>query len=153
MLPVVLYNGDAPWTATREMRELIAPVPVALEPCQPSHRALLFDERRFAVDELPLGNLMRAVVAFEQSRVPADLVRVVRALAEGRAEGLAAGRRAMLRRLAAVRFGEVDGERVDALLGAADGPERHEAVAELILDADSGANLVDRVERFVRRPD
>lgn len=212
VLPVVLYNGDAPWTASLQMRELIAPVPVALEPCQPSQRALLLDERRFAVDDLPLGNLMRSVVAFEQSRVPADLVRVARALAEllrapedsdlaqafldwmrqlvnrmrpehaelelgatleeagmsladrvaewprqwreeGRREGLVAGRRAMLRRLAVVRFGEAVGERVDALLGAADGPERLEAVAELILEADSGANLVDRVERLVRQPD
>ena len=73
VLPVVLYNGDAPWTAALEMRDLIAPVPAELAPCQPSQRALLLDERRAAVDDLPLGNLMRAVVGFEQSRTPADL--------------------------------------------------------------------------------
>ena len=192
------------------MRELIAPVPAPLERCQPSQRALLLDERRLAVDDLPLDNLMRAVVAFEQSRMPADLVRVARALAEllrapedsdlaqafldwmrqlvnrmrpghaelelgatleeagmsladrvaewprqwreeGRREGMAEGRRAMVRRLAAVRFGEAVGERVDALVGAADDPERLEAVAELILDADSGTDLVDRVEQLLRQ--
>ena len=70
---MVLYNGDAPWTAALEMRDLIALVPAELAPCQPSQRALLLDERRAAVDDLPLGNLMRAVVGFEQSRTPADL--------------------------------------------------------------------------------
>ena len=80
VLPVVLYNGDAPWTGALEMRNLVAPVPAALSPCQPSQRSLLLDERRVAVDDLPLGNLMRAVVGFEQSRTPADVARVAQAL-------------------------------------------------------------------------
>ena len=83
VLPVVLYNGDAPWTGALEMRDLVAPVPGALWPYQPSQRSqrsLLLDERRIAVDDLPLGNLMRAVVGFEQSRTPADLARVAEAL-------------------------------------------------------------------------
>ena len=46
VLPVVLYNGDAPWTAALEMRDLLASVPAELAPCQPSQRALLLDERR-----------------------------------------------------------------------------------------------------------
>ena len=78
--PVVLYNGDAPWTAALEMRDLVAPVSVELSPFQPSQRSLLLDERRVAVDDLPFGNLMRAVVGFEQSRTPADMVEVARAL-------------------------------------------------------------------------
>ena len=77
---MVIYNGDAPWTGALEMRDLVAPVPGALSPCQPSQRSLLLDERRVAVDDLPLGNLMRAVVGFEQSRTPADLARVARSL-------------------------------------------------------------------------
>ena len=81
VLPVVLYNGDAPWTAALEMRDLLAPVPAELAPCQPSQRALLLDERRAAVDDLPLGNLMRAVIGFEQSRTPADLARAAVAAA------------------------------------------------------------------------
>ena len=41
VLPVVLYNGDAPWTGALEMRDLVAPVPAALSPLQPSRRSLL----------------------------------------------------------------------------------------------------------------
>ena len=80
VLPVVLYNGDTPWTAALEMRDLLAPVPATLSAYQPSQRSLLLDERRVAVDDLPLGNLMRAVVGFEQSRTPTDVVRVAEAL-------------------------------------------------------------------------
>ena len=80
VLPVVLYNGAAPWTGRLDMRSLIADVPAALVHCQPAQRSLLLDERRVAVDDLPLGNLMRAVIGFEQSRTPADITRVARAL-------------------------------------------------------------------------
>ena len=76
VLPVVLYNGETRWTAELEMRELIAPVPGLLAPCQPSQRSLLFDERRVAVDDLPLGNLVRALAGFEQSRSPTELAQV-----------------------------------------------------------------------------
>ena len=82
VLPVVLYSGDAPWTAPLEMRELIGAAPPELEGCQPSQRALLLDEQRVAVDDLPLRNLMRAVVALEQSRTPADVVAVADSLRE-----------------------------------------------------------------------
>ena len=80
VLPVVLYNGDAPWTAALEIRDLIAPVPAPLGSCQPAQRSLLLDEQRVAVDDLPLRNLMRAVVGFEQSRTPTDLAGAVDAL-------------------------------------------------------------------------
>ena len=82
VLPVVLYNGDAPWTAALEMRDLVAPVPATLSAYQPSQRSLLLDERHVAVDDLPTGNLMRAVVGFEQSRTPADIAQVAGALRE-----------------------------------------------------------------------
>ena len=77
VLPVVLYNGASPWTGRLDMRALIADVPEVLVPYQPAQRSLLLDERHVAVDDLPLGNLMRAVIGFEQSRTPADIVQVV----------------------------------------------------------------------------
>ena len=80
VLPVVLYNGARPWTAAREVRELIAPVGPDLAPYQPSQRYVVLDERRMAVDDVPQDNLMAAVIGLEQSREPADLVRVVDAL-------------------------------------------------------------------------
>ena len=82
VLPIVLYNGDAPWTAALEMRDLIAETPAAVSACQPSQRSLLLDERRVAVDDLPRRNLIRAVVGFEQAQSPTDLTRVAMALGE-----------------------------------------------------------------------
>ncbi|MYE23487.1 MAG: Rpn family recombination-promoting nuclease/putative transposase [Gammaproteobacteria bacterium] len=82
VLPLVLYNGSAPWTARREMRELIAPVAPSLEPFQPSQRTLVLDEQHVKLDDLPVGNLVRALAGLEQSRTPVDVVRVVSALRE-----------------------------------------------------------------------
>ena len=80
VLPVVVYNGDAPWTAALQMRDLIGPHPVPLAACQPAQRSLLLDEQRLAVDDLPLGNLVRAVAGFEQSRTPAEFADVAASL-------------------------------------------------------------------------
>ena len=73
VLPLVLYNGDTPWTEDVEMRRLIAPTLPVLEPFQPSQRSLVLDERHIAVDDLPLRNLMRGVVLLEQSRTLEEL--------------------------------------------------------------------------------
>ena len=215
VLPVVLYNGDAPWTAALEMRDLVAPVSVGLSPFQPSQRSLLLDERRVAVDDLPFGNLMRAVVGFEQSRTPADMVEVAHALrgwlrspgdselgrafadwmrqmvvrispgeaglelgetleeatmtlvervaqwpeqwrreglVEGRREGVAR-QRALLHRLASIRFGEAVGERVESLLANTADWERLAAVGELIAAAEREAELIDGAVEIVRQAD
>ncbi len=78
-LPVVLYNGVPAWTLPVEMADLFAPVD-ALGPYAPSQRLLLVDELRVSADDMPPGNLTRAVVGFEQSRSPTDLTRVATAL-------------------------------------------------------------------------
>ena len=78
-LPVVLYNGVPAWTVPAEMADLFAPVD-GLRPYAPSQRLLLVDELRVSADDMPPGNLTRAVVGFEQSRSPADLTRVATAL-------------------------------------------------------------------------
>ena len=80
VLPVVLYNGAAPWRAPRDVGELIAPVSPSLAPYQPEQRHVVLDERRVRSDDGPEGNLMAAVVALEQSRSPEDLRRVLAAL-------------------------------------------------------------------------
>ena len=77
VLPVVLYNGASRWTAAAELRELIEPVGAELRAYQPSQRYLVVDERRVEEDDLPAGNLMRAVVGLERSGSPEDLRRVV----------------------------------------------------------------------------
>ena len=80
VLPVVLYNGAEPWTAAREMGELIAPAGRWLAPYQPAQRYYVLDARRVAADDLPRRNLLRGVVGLEQSRSPEDVLRVVEAL-------------------------------------------------------------------------
>ena len=82
VLPVVLYNGAARWRAAVEVGELIAPVGPELGPYQPSQRYLVVDERHVGAEDLPGRNLMGAVLGLEQSRGPADLVRVVGRLVE-----------------------------------------------------------------------
>ena len=80
VLPVVLYNGAAPWRAPRDVGELIAPVSPSLAPYQPAQRYVVLDERRVRSDDAPEDNLMAAVAGLEQSRSPEDLRRVLAAL-------------------------------------------------------------------------
>ena len=80
VLPVVVYNGESPWTAAREVGELVQPVPGVLAPYRPTQRHRVVDARHVGVEDLPEGNLMTAVVRLEQTRTPWDLVEVVRML-------------------------------------------------------------------------
>ena len=82
VLPIVLYNGERPWTAPIDVRDLIAPVGPALEPYQPTQRYRVVDERHIAGDDLPWRNLMATVIRLEASRSPKDLEQVVDALRE-----------------------------------------------------------------------
>ena len=79
-------------------------------------------------------------------------------VAEGRREGVAEGRRegvarerALLRRLAAVRFGDAVGDRVEELLADINDADRLGLVGELIIGVESGADLIDRVADLRRR--
>ena len=80
VLPVVLYNGAEPWTATPEMGALITPVGRWLARYQPAQSYYLLDLRHLAADDLPYRNLLRVVARLEQSRSPEDVVRAVQAL-------------------------------------------------------------------------
>jgi predicted transposase YdaD len=68
VLPLVPYNGRAPWRPPRELAGLIAPGPAGLRRYQPRLRYLLFDEGR-----LPRGELARpdnlAAVLFRLERL------------------------------------------------------------------------------------
>ena len=90
VLPVVLYNGDAPWRPATEMRELIAAPPPVLAPYQPSQRHVVLDQRRARAEDFKLHGLTWAVAQLEQSRSAADLARValrLAALLEGVGQG------------------------------------------------------------------
>ena len=78
-------------------------------------------------------------------------------VAEGRREGVAEGRRegvaqerALLRRQAAVRFGDAVAGRVEDLLRTTEDWDQLAAAAELIVRADTGPGLIDAVARSIR---
>ena len=223
VLPVVLYNGESAWRAASEVGDLIAPVGPSLAPYQPAQRYCVVDERHFRDDDLPIGNVMTAVVRLEQSRSPADLERVLEALAswlrgpddselqrafvdwvrllaerlvppgsavprvatleelrmsleervaewpkrwmqegmeqglqEGMEQGLQEGmerglgqgleqQRALLRRQAALRFGEETATRLAGLLAHLAGAARLAEAGEWIVRCETGADLLARV--------
>ncbi len=74
VLPIVLYNGDAPWTAATELTDLMEPdLPATLAGFQPRLRYLLLDEGRIADHPDPsLRNLASALFRLEFSHAPED---------------------------------------------------------------------------------
>ena len=203
VLPVVLYNGVAPWRAARDVGELIAPVGPSLAPYQPSQRYLVLDERHVRDDDVPGQNLMAAVVALEQSRSPEDLKRAVDALharswvpderelervfaewvwrlarrlvpdaatpptvvtlenlkmtleervsewpRQWRQEGIEQGleqQRALLRRLAATRFGDHAAERLAPVLTGIADPNRIAEIGEWLVRCDTATEFLTRI--------
>ena len=79
-------------------------------------------------------------------------------VAEGRREGMAEGRRegvvkerALVRRLALVRFGEAVAGRVEGFVENTDDWDQLAAVAELIVRARHGPELLDDIGRRLRQ--
>jgi predicted transposase/invertase (TIGR01784 family) len=83
VLPLVLYNGYAPWGAAREVSELIEEVPGGLERYRPRLRYCLLDEMRMADSELEsLRNLAAAMFRLEKSRGPEAMEQALAAASE-----------------------------------------------------------------------
>ena len=87
VMPIVLYNGEAPWQSVLEVSELIQPVDEALAPYRPSQRYCVLDERHVGEDDLPSRNLVTTVALLERIRSPWDLIRVARMLRHRRGHG------------------------------------------------------------------
>ncbi len=68
-------------------------------------------------------------------------------LAEGRREAIAEGRREALVRLAARRFGADTGRRLEARLRAVEDPGRLDRVGDLIVDSETGEQLLGGIDR------
>ena len=88
VLPVVLYTGEARWTAAREVGALVQPVPAVLAAYRPAQRHFVLDARHVGVEDLPEPNLVTAVVRLEQTRTPWDVVEVARRLRRPDDDGL-----------------------------------------------------------------
>lgn len=138
VVPIVLYNGAARWSAPVEVAELIQPVPgTGLGRFHPSLSYLLFEESRFAADPLPEGRNFEKVNQLTEVRTMlAERVKdwtrswKEQGLEEGRLEGEAHVLRRLLRR----RFGELPGW-ANQRISAATNTDQLEAWAERLLDA------------------
>ncbi|MGN7613587.1 Rpn family recombination-promoting nuclease/putative transposase [Magnetococcales bacterium HHB-1] len=83
VLPIVLYNGAARWTASTTLSEQLYPPPAGLECFQPQIQYLLIDEQRYDKQELSkMRNLVAALFRLEQSRTPEDIREVLVELIE-----------------------------------------------------------------------
>ena len=82
VLPVVLYNGGRPWTASVEMMDLVAAGSDLLAPYQPSQRYYLLDGARVADADLPADNLVSALIDLEKTRDAARLREALQALGD-----------------------------------------------------------------------
>jgi predicted transposase YdaD len=81
VLPIVLYNGDRPWTAPLTLRPLITPSPAFLTALQPELAYRFLDENRVPTTGGPLlRNLSAAIFALEQSGGLAAQRKVMHAL-------------------------------------------------------------------------
>ena len=81
VIPIVLYNGEAKWTAPVEVAELIAPGPPELARFRPRLSFLLIDELRRSDDPVPADNLAKAIFGLEASRSEAEMAQVLAGVA------------------------------------------------------------------------
>ena len=71
---------------------------------------------------------------------------------EGQAEGRAEGQTALMRRLAARKFGAETAERLAGSLAEIADPERALEISDWLFDCDSGEELLARVARLCESP-
>lgn len=83
VLPIVLYNGDAKWTAATDVATLIPKVPGLVAKYLPKMEYLLIDESKYSeVDLAGLKNLVAAVIRFEHPENEGALLRLIDLLNE-----------------------------------------------------------------------
>jgi len=83
VVPIVLYNGAAPWRAAIDVADCYAPSLPGLEPYRPRLPYHLVDEARLKLHPVTqVRNLAEALFRLERSRTPGDIAEVLRALGE-----------------------------------------------------------------------
>lgn len=76
VLPIVLYNGEEPWRAPRDVQTALAPLPALLAPYQPQLAFLLLDEVRMSLRDADERNLAAAVFRLERTGSPSEHQRI-----------------------------------------------------------------------------
>ncbi len=78
VLPIVLYNGDAPWTAASNIADLIPKVPGLVAQFVPHMQYLLIAENRYTEADLaPMHNLAAAVMRLQRPHDQAEVLAVI----------------------------------------------------------------------------
>lgn len=72
VLPLVLYNGESPWCAPRDLHAAMGPVPPLIAPYQPQMAFLLLDEVRMVLRDDCERNLAAAVFRLERTGSPLE---------------------------------------------------------------------------------
>ena len=80
VFPMVIYNGRSPWTAARDVGELLTPVSGPLERYQPRQHYFLLDESQVSEELLHGGGLVAQLVRLERAREPEEVRQVVKEL-------------------------------------------------------------------------
>ena len=109
---------------------------------------------RFGGGETGIGHteeLRRALRYMEEPRMLAETVTQWRqeALDEGRRQGMSEGERALLRRLAAGRFGVATGNALATLLANEEDVERLAEVGDLVVECATAEELLRRGKRLL----
>ena len=90
VLPIVLYNGDAKWTAVTDIAALIPKAPGLVAKYLPKLEYLLIDENQYSEAELAgLKNLVAAIIRFEHpenEQVLLGLIDLVNDMLDGKPE-------------------------------------------------------------------
>lgn len=75
IIPMVLYNGDLPWTAPTQMRDMLGTYPPGLVSFRPEFCCLLLDEVHMEMNQHePVRNLAAAIFCIEQDRTTEALL-------------------------------------------------------------------------------
>lgn len=82
VLPVVIYNGEQPWNAPVDIRNLLAPVPDQLLGTRPRHPYLLIELQTLNPSTLPNSSVISMIARLEQARSPERLDELVASLAD-----------------------------------------------------------------------
>jgi len=82
VLPIVLYNGQAPWRSADSLDALLTTSPPGLARYRAQAHYLLVDERRLAGSDAPLRNLAAALFRLEAASEPEDFRAVTAQLVE-----------------------------------------------------------------------
>ena len=80
VLPIVLYNGSAPWTGAQNVAELFAPMPENLRPFNPKMSYLLLNEREVPPDALRESSIAAQLVRLEQAQSEKELDAAIKAV-------------------------------------------------------------------------